>query len=203
MHHSQYVKKSLELHIINIRGIITKGDNKSPRLAKLLKSDNPNKIIAITETHLADHFDEEVLHYFPSYSLFRSDRDTTPNPSDPHQLSKMGGAAILTSPGITAIQKETFSNGNCELIIVECPELELTVINFYRPTTTNFSLQKIRRSTEQNHNLPTAKRSEPKKDEYRIHRRLQFTTQNSQLAAHRRRATTILHRKYTRKKGIP
>ena len=51
---------------------------------------------------------------------------------------------LLASPDIITIPKLLCSNGNCELIIAECPEMEVSIIVVYRPLKPNFSLPKFK-----------------------------------------------------------
>jgi len=73
--------------------------------------------------------------------VFHADRDTNFNPNDDAQLNSRGGVAILISPEITAIPVMSFSNGNCEIVAIECPELSIIIANIYRPPGVNSSLR--------------------------------------------------------------
>jgi len=158
--------KEFDLFTANIQGLTSaKKGNKCVILKGIANStENEHQIIALTETWLSkgQHYDAEILDILPNFRLFRSDRDTKPrsgrqgaqqqqnttqsntNTSDQAQLSSRGGCAILTSPDIIAECKTSFSNGNCELLIVECTELAISLILVYRPAGINFSLQKFK-----------------------------------------------------------
>ena len=50
---------------------------------------------------------------------------------------------LLTSPDITVKPVLSFSNGNCELLIEELPQLHMTILVVYNPPKPNFSLRKF------------------------------------------------------------
>ena len=60
------------------------------------------------------------------------------DPDDENQLLSCGSFLLLTSPDITAISKLEYSNGNCEVLIVELPQMDLTASVLYRPPKPNF-----------------------------------------------------------------
>ena len=134
-------------HLVNIQGLISNKVNKCDFLNLITSSSSTSKkIIAITETHLnsKQHFDAEIMKYFQNFNILRADRDTEYNIHDEFQLQSHGGCLLLTSPDIITIPKLLFSNGNCELVIAECPELETSIIVVYRPPKPNFSLHKFK-----------------------------------------------------------
>ena len=113
--------------------MITNKHNKSEFLKISTASTNQSKILAITETHLnsKQHFDAEIIKHFPNYHIMRADRDVEFDPDDEDQLVSRGGCMLLISPNIISIPKLQFSNGNCEVVIVELPEKATTIITIY------------------------------------------------------------------------
>jgi len=141
---SNLKKNNTSLHLLNIRGLITNKENKSESIEKLLSASTTSNIIILTETHLTvNHFNAEILRHLKNYNIIRSDRNITPNPDDDFQLLSGGGCAILTSPNIVTVQKVTYSNGNCELAISECPEIKTFILALYKPPLPNFNLLKF------------------------------------------------------------
>ena len=133
-----------QLHLINIQGLITNAKNKGEYL-NLVTNNNP-KIVVMTETHLNKkklHDNAEVKLGFPEFNLHRCDRDTEYDIDDEYQLSSHGGCLVLTSPSVVSTKKMSFSNGNCELLIVEVPQMESHIITIYKPPPPNYSLRKF------------------------------------------------------------
>ena len=79
-----------------------------------------------------DHLDAEILSRFPDYTIHRTDRDTIIG-----RKQKWGGVLLLTSPGILSTDHLPYSNGCCELKIVNLNAIQVTVILVYRPPDTN------------------------------------------------------------------
>ena len=111
---------------------------------------NNHHITALTETWLRkkQHYDGEITDILPNHRIFRADRNTTGDPTNPANLTSGGGCALITSPGVIAEKKISFSNSNCELLIVECAEIALSVILLYRPAGVNFKLSKFKEVLE-------------------------------------------------------
>ena len=138
-------RQSMQFHLLNIQGFITNSKNKGQYLNTV--TNTCPKIIVVTETHLNKkklHDDAEVKLGFKDYNLHRADRDTEFDLDDEYQLSSHGGCLILTSPMLVSEKKLEFSNGNCELVIVEVPQLESYVIGIYKPPPPNYSLRKFK-----------------------------------------------------------
>ena len=133
-------------HLLNINGLISEAKKeKRSHLASLIVSETKSKILALTETHLnSGHLDKEVTRFFPDFNLFRSDRDTKYSEDDGKALSKGGGCALLLSRCIIASEKVKFSNGVCELLIVECAGISMDFIVVYNPPKPNFKLAKFK-----------------------------------------------------------
>ena len=92
---------------------------------------------------ITQHLDAEVLNHFQNHTIIRADRLELPeNNEDIDQ--KQGGCMLLTSQEITLTPIESFSNGNCELIIAEAPTIKLAIALIYRPSKSNFSLRKFK-----------------------------------------------------------
>ena len=143
-HHQDFaaIHNQPDFHLANIQGLISNRLNKNRTLNTVTTSQNSSKIIALTETHLTpQHYNAEILKSFPNYNIIRTDRDTEYDLDDEYQLLSHGGCLLLTSADIIVVPRVLFSNGNCELIIAESPELAKAVIIIYRPPKQNFSLQ--------------------------------------------------------------
>ena len=124
--------KSVDLALLNARGLLSDKGNKSQHISDFININNNEHILAITESHLTDqHGDAEVLDKFKKYTLHRADRDLTIG-----RKTKMGGVCLLTSPGILSTKELKYSNGCCELSIVNLSELNIKVITVYRPPDT-------------------------------------------------------------------
>ena len=153
-----------KISLVNMRGLITNTQNKSP-LLKIKCHKEGNNLIAVTESHLypKQHYDEEVTRYFPGYSIERSDRkveesskrkksldDQQENGNEPKKVSPKdilqsgGGCLLLASPGLTLLPIESVCNGVCELLICEVPQLNTAAIVVYNPCKPNFNLVKFK-----------------------------------------------------------
>ena len=55
---------------------------------------------------------------------------------------------LLFSPDLTLDFKIAFSNGNCELLVAECSQLNASICVLYRPPMPNFSLAKFKEVME-------------------------------------------------------
>ena len=144
--HHTVPSTNTDFYTANINGLLSKSKgNKCELLRKFISTGNTHKVIALTETWLTpDHFNAEFIKPFHNYCVFRADRDTNFNPDDDAQLNSRGGVAILISPEITAIPVMSFSNGNCEIVAIECPELSIIIANIYRPPGVNLFSTEIR-----------------------------------------------------------
>ena len=135
---------SINLRLVNIRGLITRRKNKS-RFVRDITKDTRSKhqIIAITETWTKDIHEKEITEHFPGYHILKVDREFDPDSDDPDQIETQGGTLILTSSDITITPtKASFSNGNCEVLIAHLPTINGLIVTLYRPSGKNFSLAK-------------------------------------------------------------
>ncbi|MCH2405687.1 MAG: hypothetical protein MK200_05790, partial [Nitrosopumilus sp.] len=137
--------QTISLNLLNIDGLITNKRNKSQFLTLITKNTCNSSIIGITEswTQENQHYDAEILKHFPGYNITRADRNLYYNLNDPNQLTSRGGCLLLTSPDIAQKPIKKISNGNCEMVIVELPELGISVIVVYNPPEPNFALSKF------------------------------------------------------------
>jgi len=144
--------KKFDFFTGNIQGLISKNKgNKCVLLKGHFDSTNNNHhITALTETWLRkkQHYDGEIIDILPNHRIFRADRNISGDPTNPANLTSGGGCALITSPGVIAEKKIAFSNSNCELLIVECAEIALSVILVYRPAGVNFKLSKFKEVLE-------------------------------------------------------
>ena len=151
------------MHLVTIQGLITNKKNKNEFLKLVTSSQNStsNRIIAVTETHLnPQHFNAEITKYFTDYNVIKADRDTNYDMNDDYQLQSCGGCLLLTSQDIITIPKITFSNGNCELVIANCPEIKLD-ISCLSTSKNKFFTDKIQRSYQENSILFRDQRKRP------------------------------------------
>ena len=58
-------------------------------------------------------------------------------------LPSRGGCALLASPGLTLLPKDSYCNGICELLIFEIPQLNTAAIVVYNPPKPNFNVSKF------------------------------------------------------------
>ena len=134
----------VDLYVVNMRGLITKDNNKCDSLRALTNSGTKSQMIAITETWANGHYDAEFTRSFKGYDIKRSDRIIDLDPSDEYHLTSHGGVMLLSSPDLPLTEKMKFSNGNCEVLICEVPTINAVAITLYRPSGENFSLQKFK-----------------------------------------------------------
>ena len=107
---------------VNIRGIYPKCDkSKVPYLSDLAQQTNA-PFICVTETHLNPSIlDAEIS--INGYDLFRSDRSERSH----------GGVAIYCRKDIAVKTFVKDSNSYCDSLILDIPQLNLVLINIYRP----------------------------------------------------------------------
>ena len=125
--------KNLKFVCCNIQGLVTGKQNKS----KFLFENFNESILTLTETWLSDSiFDAEILTFFKNYTLIKSDRKI--NLEDTESKSKRGGCAILLPDNLTTKCLERFSNGVCELLIVNIINHKTIIAVVYRPPDSSF-----------------------------------------------------------------
>ena len=95
-----------------------------------LATESNAPFIAITETHLtADILTAEV--HISGYTMYRSDRLGG---------RSHGGCAVYCRDDLTVTEISKYSNNFCESQILEIKELELVLINIYRPPKSPLNL---------------------------------------------------------------
>ena len=143
---------SCNIHVLNTQGAVTNRKNKS-KLLRVKCDKGGNNIIALTETWLYEdkHYNEEITKEFKDYSIARSDRDiqkksnaTSTTNEEKDKLQSGGGCLLLASPGLTLLPVGKVSNGVCELLICEVPQLNMAAAVVYNPPKPNFSLPKFK-----------------------------------------------------------
>ena len=107
---------------MNIRGLYPKSDqSKIPYLADLASKTNA-PFICLTETHLTPSIlDAEVS--ITGYDLFRSDR----------MERSHGGVATYVRKDLAVKTFVKDSNSYCDSLILHVPQINLFIINLYRP----------------------------------------------------------------------
>ena len=108
---------------MNIRGLYPMRNRTKVAYLKDLAAESNAPFIALTETHLsANVYSAEVE--IPGYTLYRSDRSGG---------RTHGGCATYCREDLTVIERASHSNNFCESQVLEVKELELILINIYRP----------------------------------------------------------------------
>ena len=136
--------EKIHIAMANIRGLITKKRNKCKFLWDTTREDNcKHQIIILTESWTKGNYEKEILRHFPGYNIRKIDRSYDPEKNDPNQLKTGGGTLVLTSEDIPITPTgQSFSNGNCEVCIVELKTINTLLISMYRPSGKNFSFVK-------------------------------------------------------------
>ena len=98
-----------------------------------LAAESRAPFISITETHLTTDILSAEVH-ITGYTLYRSDRLGG---------RTHGGCAFYCQNDITVIETSKYSNNCCECQILELKELELILINIYRPPNSPKQLFKV------------------------------------------------------------
>ena len=113
-----------KLMIQNMEGLVSKNSKEKVELLKeYVKVDNII-LMNLTETHL-DNTIEDVVQ-IEGYNIFRGDR-----------IDRVrGGTAIYVHDKIEANIKLKMSNGKCEVVAVEMPDIQTLNIVVYRPPDT-------------------------------------------------------------------
>ena len=112
--------------LANMQGLVGTSRNKSPFLCDLVENEN-SIWFAVTETWLSPVVsDSELLVHLPGYTLMRSDRAGR----------ERGGVCLFLRDDHTGEVLNTFSNGVCELLVVQVHQLKTVVAVCYRPPDT-------------------------------------------------------------------
>ena len=115
---------------MNIQGLYPmKNRTKVAHLSDLATESNA-PFIAITETHLTADILTAELH-ISGYTMYRSDRLGG---------RSHGGCAVYCRDDLTVTEISKYSNNFCESQILEIKELELVLINIYRPPKSPLNL---------------------------------------------------------------
>ena len=113
-----------KLMIQNMEGLVSKNSKEKVELLKeYVKIDNII-LMNLTETHLDDTVEDVVE--IEGYNIFRGDRVDRVR----------GGTAIYVHDKIDANIKLKMSNGKCEVVAVEMPDIQTLNIVVYRPPDT-------------------------------------------------------------------
>ena len=112
--------------LANMQGLVGTSFNKSPFLSDLIQ--NHNSIwCAVTETWLnPDISDSKLLVHLPGYTLLRFDRAGRTR----------GGVCLFLRDNLNGEVLSTFSNGVCELLVVQVHQHNTVVAVCYRPPDT-------------------------------------------------------------------
>ena len=95
-----------------------------------LAAESNTPFIAITETYLTvDILSAEIQ--IPGYTLYRSDRQGG---------RTHGGCGVYCRDNLTVREREKYSNNFCESQVLEFKELDLILVNIYRPPNSPFQL---------------------------------------------------------------
>ena len=108
---------------MNIGGLYPRSNKTKVAYLSDLATESQAPFIAMTESHLtADVLSAEVQ--ITDYKLYRSDRLGG---------RTHGGCAVYCRKDITVIERFKYSNNCCECQVLELKELELLLVNVYRP----------------------------------------------------------------------
>ena len=108
---------------MNIRGLYPRNNKTKVAYLSDLAVESSAPFISLTETHLTpDILSAEVS--ISGYTMYRSDRMGG---------RTHGGCAVYVREDLTVVERETYSNNCCESQVLEIRELELLLINIYRP----------------------------------------------------------------------
>ena len=113
-----------KIMIQNMEGLVSKNSKEKVELLKEYVKEDNIIIMNLTETHL-DETIEDVVD-IEGYNIFRGDR-----------MNRVrGGTAIYVHDKIDANIKLKMSNGKCEVVAVEMPDIQTLNIVVYRPPDT-------------------------------------------------------------------
>ena len=111
---------------INIRGLYPMSNKTKVAHLSDLACESQAPFIALTETHLNSEIQSAEIQ-IQGYKLYRSDRMGG---------RSHGGCAVYCREDLTVKEKMKFSNNYCESQILEFKELNIVLINIYRPPNT-------------------------------------------------------------------
>ena len=115
---------------MNIRGLYPRSNKTKVSYISDLAAESCTPFIAVTESHLTpDILSAEVA--ISGYTLYRSDRLGG---------RTHGGCATYVRNDLTVVERQKFSNNCCESQVLELKELELLIVNIYRPPNTPMQL---------------------------------------------------------------
>ena len=117
--------------------------HKVNQLEAIIREENIN-IFCIQETWMKEDILDTEIH-INQFRTYRQDRGGT---------RKGGGVVTYIDTDLTVTQEESFTNGICDVIYTEIEELNMGVINMYRPPSSdndsfNEVLHKVREWTSQ------------------------------------------------------
>ena len=107
-----------------MEGLVSKNSKEKVELLKEYVKENNIIIMNLTETWLDDTVEEIVE--MEGYNIFRSDRKNR----------ERGGTAVYVKDKIETNIKLQMSNGKCEVVAVEMPDIQTLNIVVYRPPDT-------------------------------------------------------------------
>ena len=113
-----------KIMIQNMEGLVSKNSKEKVELLKEYVKENNIIIMNLTETWL-DNTVEEIVE-IEGYRIFRGDRKNR----------ERGGTAIYVHDKIETNIKLQMSNGKCEVVAVEMPDIQTLNIVVYRPPDT-------------------------------------------------------------------
>ena len=117
-------EKPWKIMIQNMEGLVSKNSKEKVELLKEYVKEDNIIIMNLTETWLDDTV-EEIVNV-EGYSVFRGDRKNR----------ERGGTAIYVHDRIETNVKLKMSNGKCEVVAVEMPDIQTLNIVVYRPPDT-------------------------------------------------------------------
>ena len=113
-----------KIMIQNMEGLVSKNSKEKVEILKEYVKENNIILMNLTETWL-DETIEEVVE-IDGYKILRGDRKNR----------ERGGTAIYVHDKIETNEKLNISNGKCEVVAVEMPDIQTINIVVYRPPDT-------------------------------------------------------------------
>ena len=116
----------VKLATLNIANLMSKKKYKVKHLEALMR-DKDIKVICLQETWLNDEILETETH-IEGYVNYRQDRGGD---------RKGGGTSTYISSSLSVTRHESYSNTVCDCVYVEIEEINVGVINIYRPPSSD------------------------------------------------------------------
>ena len=133
----------IKIASLNAYNLISRKKHKVKQIEALLREENI-KILCLQETWMNEEILDTEIH-IDEFRIYRQDRGG---------IRKGGGVLTYIDTSLTVTHEESYTNGVCDVIYTEIEDLNIAVINAYRPPSSdkesfNEILQKAREWTGQ------------------------------------------------------